>query len=181
MPVRDPQRLELDAVSDVPSDLELGIRLGAGGLVLSFRELLPADREALLARLRTAFPEHSTFRSGTTWITVLPVVGRARVLERAVEIRTAIADFVATRRELMEHYRGGTLDPEWDATEHGGDCTFEHFGTGQVVEAPLWVDGGQVDPGFFVTFVRSTPQHARVAELLVRDFHDAARILEIMG
>ncbi len=46
--------------------------------------------------------------SGPTWITILPVVARARVLERAAEIRAAIADFLATRRELMEHYRRGT-------------------------------------------------------------------------
>ncbi|CAN5692362.1 hypothetical protein BH11MYX3_BH11MYX3_32620 [soil metagenome] len=164
----------------MPSDLELAIRLDAGGVVLSFRELPVTERDALLVRLRGSFPEHSTFASAPTWITILPVVARSRVLERATEIRAAIADFLTTRRELIDHYRRGTLDPQWDTSEHGADCTFEHFGTGQVVEAPLWADHGQLDPMFFAMFVRSTPQHARVAELLVRDFHDAARILELV-
>ena len=101
-----------------------------------------------------------------------------RILEHAVEVRAAIADFLATRRMLMEHYRAGTLDPDWDTNEHGGNCTFEHFRTGQVVEAPLWADTGQIDPGFFATFVKTTPAHAAVAALLERDFHAAAQILE---
>ncbi|MEO7096229.1 MAG: hypothetical protein ABI175_23420 [Polyangiales bacterium] len=103
-----------------------------------------------------------------------------RILERAIEVRAAIADFIATRRALMENYRAGTLDPDWDTNEHGADCTFEHFHTRQVVEAPLWADHGQVDPMFFAMFVRSTPAHAAVAALLERDCHDAARILEVV-
>ena len=104
-----------------------------------------------------------------------------RILENAAEIRVAIADYLATRRSLMEHYRAGTLDPDWDSNEHGTDCTFEHFHTRQVVEAPLWADHGQLEPMFFATFVRSTPAHAAVAALLARDVHDAARLLEAVA
>jgi hypothetical protein len=112
---------------------------------------------------------------------VLPVVTRARIFESVTEVHAAIADFLATRRRLMEAYRGGTLDPDWDTGEHGADCTFEHFHTGQVVEAPLWSDDGKIDPMFFATFVKTTPAHAAVAALLERDFHDAARILETVA
>ena len=104
-----------------------------------------------------------------------------RILEHVAEVRTALADFLATRRMLMEHYRAGTLDPDWDTNEHGGNCTFEHFRTGQVVEAPLWADTGQIEPGFFATFVKTTPAHAAVAALLERDFHAAAQILETVA
>ena len=96
-------------------------------------------------------------------------------------MRAAIADFVSTRRRLMEAYRAGTLEPDWDTSEHGADCTFEHFHTRQVVEAPLWADDGKIDPMFFATFVKTTPAHAAVAALLERDFHDAAQILETVA
>lgn len=170
-------RIELASCADAPSVAELARH--TDGVVLQLVDATGSD--ALIARLRAAFPERSVFRSGPQWVTVLPVVARARILERAVEIRAAIADFIATRRHLMEQYRAGTLDPDWDAAEHGADCTFEHFRTRQVVEAPLWADRGQVDPMFFALFVKSTPVHAAVAALLVRDFHDAARILETVA
>ncbi|MBL0212363.1 MAG: hypothetical protein IPQ07_00500 [Myxococcales bacterium] len=180
-PIPDPRRIELASIADVPSDPELVKLLRESGVVLSFQTLPEDERDELIARLRAAFPEHSTFWSGPMWVTILPIVPRARVLARTADVRMAITDYLATRRELMTHYRNGTLDPQWDASEHGGDCTFEHFGTKQVVEAPLWNDRGQLDPMFFAAFVRSTPAHARVAALLTRDFHDAARILELVA
>jgi len=92
-------------------------------------------------------------------------------------IRAAVADYLATRRRLMEQYRAGTLEPDWDTNEHGVDCTFEHFRTRQVVEAPRWADDGRVDPKYFAIFVKSTVAHAAVAELL--ESHEAARILDL--
>ena len=168
------QRIELTSCEDVPELVGYG-----DGVCLVIADMTGAD--ALIARLAAAFPERSVFKSGPQWITLLPVVSRARILERAVAVRAAIADFLATRRMLIEHYRAGTLDPDWDTNEHGADCTFEHFHTRQVVEAPLWADRGQVDPMFFATFVTTTPAHAAVAALLERDFHDAARILETVA
>jgi hypothetical protein len=164
-------RIEIASCAEVPD-----LAAYRDGVCLVIADMTGA--EALITRLAAAFPERSVFKSGPQWITVLPVVSRARILERVAAVRAAIADFLATRRMLMEHYRAGTLDPDWDADEHGADCTFSHFHTGQVVEAPLWADQGQVDPMFFATFVKTTPAHAAVAALLERDFHDAARILE---
>lgn len=180
-PIPDPRRIELASVTDVPSDSELATQLREGGVVLAFQTLSEPERDDLIARLRAAFPEHSTFWSGPMWVTILPIVPRARVLARTADVRIAITDYLTTRRTLMAQYRDGTLDPQWDASEHGQDCTFEHFATKQVVEAPLWNDRGQLDPMFFARFVRSTPAHARVAALLTRDLHDAARILELVA
>ena len=66
--------------------------------------------------------------------------------------------------------------------EHGGHCRFKSRRTGQIVEAPLreWVDPDRVDPYFFAMFVRSTTGLEPVAELLTHDFHDAARVLDVV-
>jgi hypothetical protein len=50
------------------------------------------------------------------------------------------------------------------------------------VEAPVreWVAPDRVDPYFFSKFVRTTAGHEAVAELIDHDFHDGARILEVV-
>jgi hypothetical protein len=88
----------------------------------------------------------------------------------------------STCESLVERHRRGSLPPEWAAEEHGGECRFENERTGQVVEAPLreGAEAGRVDPYFFAIFVRTTPGHERVAELIQEDFHDAARMLDLV-
>ena len=153
---------------------------------MRFPSLSGAEKAALISRLSAALPEHSVFDSGGgpeyPWITVMPVVARSRVLERQGQILRAIEEYRRACALLVEQYRAGTLPREWQADEHGGHCRFKSLRTGQVVEAPLWewVDPERVDPYFFAMFVRSTTGLEPVAELLTHDFHDAARVLDVV-
>jgi hypothetical protein len=118
-----------------------------------------------------------------SWVTVMPVVARSRVLERRGHVLRAIGEYRRTCVDLVARYRGGTLPQEWQADEHGGHCRFESRHTGQVVEARLreWVDPERVDPYFFALFVRSTAGLEPVAELFSNDFHVAARVVDVVA
>jgi hypothetical protein len=144
-----------------------------------------AMREAI-DRLQAALPDHSVFLSGVDTITVLRVLDRAEIERHRAAIAAAIADYRRTCAALVEHYRAGTLDPAWDAGEHGLECRFEHRETGQLVEAPFTElpelpRSGRVDPYFFELFVKSTPAWREIAALMATDYHDAARMLEVAG
>jgi hypothetical protein len=134
--------------------------------------------------LAAALPEHSVFVSGgdreSTWISVMPVVARARVLGHAALVRTAMAAYRSACSSLTAGRIAGKLGPEWSADEHGGHCRFVSRSTGQVVEAPLRPAAEPLDPYFFAEFLLSTPGYESLAELIAHKFHDTARILEIM-
>lgn len=174
-----PRWIDLDSIADVPSTAEIaGLACDGHHVVLRFAQLEPPALIALVAALATALTEHSVFTSGPTAVTVTPVVSRQRIEERAHEIRAAIADFKHMSATLSAHYRAETLSTEWEANEHGDHVRLYNTATGQVVEAAMSSARSDVDPFFFALFVRSTPAHARVAELLNSDFYDAARILD---
>jgi hypothetical protein len=166
-----------------PANL-VALMRGGRHVVLRFALLSDNDKTALIGRLSAALPECSVFNSGgdgnRSWITVMPVVSRSRVLERRGQVIQAIEQYRQVCTALVEQYQAGTLAPEWQADEHGEHCRFESWKTSQVVEAPLWVDPGRVDPYFFAIFVRSTAGLEAVAELLEHDFHDAARVLDVV-
>jgi len=185
--VAEPIRINYGSLAEVGSPDELAALTSNGRhLVLRFPSLSLAEKTALIDRLSSALPEHSVFDSGGgpehLWITVMPVVARSRVLERRGHVLRAIDEYRRTCAALVGQYRAGTLPREWQANEHGDHCRFKSRQTGQVVEAPLreWVDPRRVDPCFFAMFVRSTAGLEPVAELLANDFHDAARILDVI-
>jgi hypothetical protein len=176
-------------LADVPSAENLAARARAGShVVLRFSPPLTTDNKAdLIGRLAVSLPDHSVFDSGgdqrTSWVTVMPVVTRARVSQRRSEVLRAIGDYREACGRLVREYTAHTLSPEWQTGEHGGHCRFESRRTGQVVEAPIreWVDPDQVDPYFFSEFVKTTAGYEPVAELIDHKFHDAARILEVVS
>jgi hypothetical protein len=155
-------------------------------VVLRFPSLGPDEVSGLIDRLSAALPEHSVFQSSgglsPVWVTVRPVVARARVQERRAEILAAVEEYRRACSRLIEQYEAGTLPANWKANEHGEHCRFKSRATGQVVEAPLeWVDPVPVDPYFFAEFVKTTAGLERVAELIEHNFHDGARILDIVA
>jgi hypothetical protein len=171
-------------VADVGAPEQLAAQASGGHhVVLRFPLLQPDEKAALIGRLSAALPEYSVFDSGgglsPAWVTVMPVVSRARVIERRAKILEAVADYRRACDTLVEQHRAGTLPGEWHTNEHGGHCRFSSRRTGQVVEAPFreWIDPDYVDPYFFAAFVKSTAGLESVAELIEDDFHDAARIL----
>ena len=144
------------------------------------------DKSALISKLRAALPEHSVFDSGgnkaTDWVTVMPVVTRATVLAHAREIGAAVAGYIEACSTMLAQYEAGSLSEEWSSETHGGHRRFENSRTGQIIEAPL---GGapkpsRVDPYFLAMFAKSTPGLEVVARLLRSDFHDAAKMLDIL-
>lgn len=144
------------------------------------------DKGAIITELKASLPEHSVFDSGgdrtTEWVTVMPVVPRATVLAHAREIETAVRSYMEACSTMIEWYEAGALSEEWSSHVHGGHRRFENSRTGQVIEAPLYVaqDPSRVDPYFFALFTKSTPGLEVVARLLKNDFHDAARMRDIL-
>jgi len=184
----EPIRINCAAASNVGSPAELAALTSSGRhVVLQFLSLTGDEQTTLNASLSAAMPDHSVFVSGgsqeSPWITVMPVVARSRVLERRGQILQAVETYRRACVALVEQYQVGTLPAEWRTEEHGGHCRFNNRRTGQIVEAPLreWVNSERVDPYFFAMFVRSTTGLEPIAQLLAHDFHDAARILDVVA
>jgi len=184
----EPLRIDCRSPAEVPPPAQLAAMTQTGQhVVLQFALLSEGDKESLISRLALALPDHSVFFSGgnrdRSCVTVMQVVTRSRVLERQGHVLRAIGEYRRACADLMAQYRGGTLPGDWQTGEHGGHCRFTSRQTGQVVEAPLreWVASERVDPYFFALFVRSTAGLEPVAELLAHDFHDAARVLDVIG
>jgi len=183
-----PIRIDCASVADVAPPEQLAAQASGGHhVVFRFPSLRTDEKAVLINRLSAALPDHSVFDSGgglsPAWITIMPVVARAQVLDRRAEVLRAIADYRRACAELVEQYRAGTLPREWRADEHGGHCRFMSRRTGQVVEAPFreWADFERVDPYFFAEFVKTTAGLESVAELIEHNFHDGARILEVVA
>jgi hypothetical protein len=178
--------IDCHSPEDVVPPTELAALTQTGQhVILRFASLPDNDKRTLVDRLAAALIDHSVFDSSRsrecTWITVMPVVARSRVLERLGHILRAIAEYHRVCADLVAQHRSGTLSQDWRADEHGEHCRFESLLTGQEVEAPLEGDSEWVDPYFFALFVRSTVGMEPVAELLVHDFHDADRILDVVA
>jgi hypothetical protein len=144
------------------------------------------DKQSIIHDLSNSLPDHSVFDSGgdekTEWITVKHVVNQNRALDKVDDIRKAINAYIDACASLLSQFQAGRISSDWDSFEHGSHCCFENTITGQIVEVPL--SGAptlaQVDPYFFAKYVKSSNEFPSVAKLLKDDFHDAARILDIV-
>ena len=183
----NPIWIDCPSVADAPPpEMLLAQARDGRHVVLTFRAIAAGDKRALVDSLSRALPSHSIFDSGgdgrgRQWVTVMPVVSRERVLASRRDIIRAIRAYRRTCLALVEAYRSGSLSEDWAADEHGEHCRFENTRTGEIVEAPLDESGEPLDPYFFAEFVKSTPEMAGVASLIASDFHDAVRILEVVG
>jgi hypothetical protein len=175
-------------MADVPAVASLAAMANPSShVVLRFPpSTAPEDKSALIGRLSSSLADHAVFDSGgdqkSTWVTVMSVVSRTRVIERRSEVLQAIRSYRETCDCLVREYRVKTLSKEWKTDEHGGHCRFENRRTGQVVEAPYneWAKPDRIDPYFFSEFVKTTSGFEAVAELIDHNFHDGARILEVV-
>lgn len=182
-----PHRITCSTVDDIPPVASL-IQLTSAGqsVVLQFPLALNLDTSAEVQRLAATLPDHSVFQSGRDgnfdWVSVVPVIARAIVEAHVGEISEAVRRYIGACESLVSQYTNGQLGAEWECDEHGDDCRFSNRETGQVVEAPLerMLSAANVDPYFFAVFVKSTAGLERVAALIRHDFHDAARMLEIL-
>ena len=183
----EPIRINCTSMANVPAVSEIRAMAGSGRhLLLQFPAKTHLDKTPLIRRLAEALPEFSVFDSGgnqgTDWVTVMPVIERATVLAHAPEIQQAVEAYIQACSTLLAEHAEGTLSTEWSSYPHGGHRRFENSETGQVIEAPL---GGapepeKVDPYFFALYTKSTSSLEVVARLLRHDFHDAARMLDIL-
>jgi hypothetical protein len=153
----------------------------------------------------------SIFDSGgtkeSTQITVKKVIEERVVIENIDLFLEAIDQFCATANELItrlarrlnfpmeevsENWRfqldssltKGWLDDNWQYWFHGHECQFRNVATEQVVDVRLKDYGDKyalLDPYFLAVFVRTTPEEARVSELLKDEFHDTGRVLKILA
>jgi hypothetical protein len=183
-----PVWIDCGSVADVGPPEQLAAQASGGQhVVLRFPSLVPEEKTALIGRLSAALPEFSVFDSGgglsPAWVTVMPVVARARVLECRAEVLRAVSDYRRACAALVKDCRRGSLPCEWQTADHGEHCRFTNRRTGQVVEAPFqeWADSDRVDPYFFAEFVKTTARFEAVADLIEHNFHDGARILEVLA
>lgn len=182
-----PLRITCPGVDEIPTTESLMELTNAGqSVVLEFPLALKLDAGVVARRLAASLPDRSVFHGGRDanfdWVSVVPVVSREIVLSHAAEISEAVQQYVAACAALIPGYAKGQLGAEWACDEHGDDCRFVQRVTGQVVEAPLerLPSPASIDPYFFATFVKSTAGLERVAALIRHDFHDAARMLDLL-
>jgi hypothetical protein len=182
----EPVWIDCASVADVGPPEQLADRATRGHhVVLRFPSLRPGEKDALIRRLSAALPEHSVFYSGGRrsyeHVTIMPFVSRTRVLEQHAEVLRSMAEYRRMCRDLIDKYQAGSLSAEWSADEHGGHVNFTNVRTGQEVEAPVWADPDVLDPYFYAKFVKTTTGLETVAALIENDFHDGARILDIVA
>lgn len=185
--IDEPLRIPCSGIDEIPTTASLIEFTRAGRcVVLQFPLALHLEPGVVVGRLAASLPDHSVFQSGRDasfdWISVMPVVARAIVQAHVDEISEAVRRYIGTCESLVSQYTNEQLGAEWECDEHGDDCRFSNRLTGQVVEAPLErsLSPANVDPYFFAAFVKSTAGLERVAALIRHDFHDAARMLEIL-
>ncbi|UKN03801.1 hypothetical protein K6119_09890 [Paracrocinitomix mangrovi] len=70
----------------------------------------------------------------------------------------------------------------WKYAFHGIHCAFTNKETGQQIEVPLnyGLEFGQLDPYFFVQFIKTTQEYEPIPVKLFCDYADGKRILEEM-
>lgn len=155
-------------------------------VVLQFPATQYVDKTALIRQLAAALPEYSVFDSGgdkkTNWVTIMPVVGRPEVIAHTREIEQAARAYIQACAAMLAQHTDGRLPAEWSSYTHGGHRRFENSKTGQVIEAPLGgpPDPRKLDPYFFALFAKSTPGQEVIARLIRDNFHDAARMIDIV-
>ncbi|MEX8195286.1 hypothetical protein [Comamonas guangdongensis] len=170
--MRNPKFVEYKTASEVWATEQLLEQAEGGQLVLRFSALSADESTTLIHRLSRELPDHAVFQSrfGTQdqWVTILPLVSKAKILERRDRIRQAMAAYAQTCAELIRQYQSDALASEWTVDDHGEHCRFVHSASGQTVEAPFHglVRVNQIDPYFFAVFVKSTQGLEPVAELV---------------
>ncbi|MBN9518784.1 hypothetical protein J0H58_09730 [bacterium] len=167
----------------------------------------PAHTKAsVVARLAAAVPECRVFDSGGDrtheWVTVLRVIptavvtanaagflAAARLFRRtAVSLAHRLAERAGARPAhvldaVLAGHREVELGDGWESGHHGLGTRFENRVTGQVVDVRLnfGAEFGVLDPYFFALFLKTTPGLNPLGRLLRDDFHDAARVLDILA
>jgi hypothetical protein len=198
------------ALSDIPPTHQLRAwATDDRHVVLRFPpDALTTDAKgSIVARLAAALPEHSVFDSGgdraSEWVTVMRVIPAEVVVANADRFLAAMWLFRETAAGLAGRLAdrlgvsaGDLLDrvtadddaacdlgDGWVSRPHGLECRFENKVTGQEVEVRLafGAELGVLDPYFFARFVKTTPGLDHLGVLLRHDFHDAARVLDLLA
>lgn len=71
---------------------------------------------------------------------------------------------------------------DWIYYLHGFHCCFDHQKTGQHIEVPLvfGFEFGSLDPYFFTSYIKSTPQYQPLPVEIFEDYADGKRIIDKM-
>jgi hypothetical protein len=198
-----PRRFTFQSIADLPSDEQVLSHLDRQHhVVLQLPASYETQKPSLIHDLKTRLPEFcSIFDSGgngdLTWVTIKEVVSRpalqaiegdlihaARIFRHTAHtLANKLAEFYRVpAAELWDHL--AQLKPfpgAWNMSHHGGHQCFENTRTGQIVEVSLWFgdEFGVLDPQFFSTFLRTTPELDCPAEI-ADHYHDTARALDYL-
>lgn len=82
----------------------------------------------------------------------------------------------------MHRKQGGKVG-DWEYFIHGYHCHFLNVKTKQEIEVPFMfgMEFGDLDPYFFVKFIKSTPEYYPLPINLDEYHHDGERVLEVMS
>jgi hypothetical protein len=207
-PPSQPRRVacaDLDAVPPV-ADLQRWAVVGQH-VVLQFPAPCRPAKPQIIERLAARLPGHRVFDSGpgpdgTECVTVYKVLDEAVVLANRPRFLRALRDFSDTAQALCRRLAeahgiapedllarqadleraGQNRIGEWTYVFHGLECCFTSVRTGQVVDVRLGFgdEFGVLDPYFLAHFLRTTPAHREVADLLADDYHNPSRVLEVL-
>ncbi|MEA5256784.1 hypothetical protein VB264_03240 [Arcicella aquatica] len=81
----------------------------------------------------------------------------------------------------LDKRRTGKVE-NWRYYVHGFHCGFENNKTGQIIEVPLFIglEFGDLDPYFFTSYIKSTPQYNPLPVEIFEDYADGVVINEKM-
>ena len=186
----NPIRIRCEA-HKLPSKELLNAHLDLGDyIVLEFEKsnLKQASLESIISDLSKEFPNCSVFYSGgfenLQKITIHPVTPTEKIQLYKTEITKSAESYINRCISLEQQRLQGTLPSEWDTSEHGEHCCYTNLKTGEVVEAPTYgieeQEPKNIDPYFFSLYIKSVDGFPETSNLLTDDFHDAARILEVL-
>ncbi len=89
--------------------------------------------------------------------------------------------FINFNQLKCKNHQSGKVG-DWKYFIHGHHCHFKNKKTDQEIEVPFMfgMEFGDLDPYFFVKFIKSTPEYQPLPVFLDEDFHDGQRILKTM-
>jgi hypothetical protein len=126
----EPIRITCNSVNDVISLHQIAdLSKDGAHVVLEFLEISKSEIVPLISDLSAALPDNAIFQSSFSpvFITVMPLVAKANVLEHLSEAREAITEYHQACTALVMQHESGSLPADWEIDEHGEYCRFTHW------------------------------------------------------
>ena len=174
-------------ISEIPSIKKIHSLTKKEFLVLEFSIDIQEEIEnTVTPNLKTKLTNYSvflTYREETISISIIPVITEEQIIVHLKEIKKALTDYIALSNLLLENVTDEINWNNWELTyEHFPHNRYEHLKTGQIAETCAYKMTAieQIDIYFFGVFIQTSKSYPRLNKVLVKPFHDTARILDYL-